>query len=139
MLSIEFEHATFERDSIRADYDLEIGVTATLSLWASSRLIYREVMFPIVELRIALARWMKSEEAAEDFEFVSMESDEVGLVWFRRQLSGAWRVGSVHQDELALQEFEWDHIVIAIEQYVSEVDQWVAANLGVRVTDVIDL
>ncbi len=139
MLSIEFEDATFEREAVRADYDLEIGVTATLSLRVSGRLVYREVMFPVVELRLALARWIEAGEAAEDFEYVSMDSDETGWVWFRRQPSGAWRVGSVHQDEIALQEFEWAHLVAAVDRFVFDVDSWVEGHLQCRVADILDI
>lgn len=139
MLSLDFECATFERENVRADYDLEIGVTATLSLRVAERIIYQEVLFPIVELRIALDRWYRRGADTSDFEFVSMESDEAGLVWLRRQPSGCWRAGAVHQDAPGLEEFDWNQVVAAIERYVAQVDQWVETTLNVRVTDLVDL
>lgn len=139
MLSLDFDHARFERDSVRADYDLEIGVTANLSLRVAEKVIYQELMFPIVELRVALDRWVQQGPDTSDFEFVSMESDETGLVWLRRQPSGSWRAGSVHQDTPAVEEFDWGQIATAIERYKAHVDQWLEANLDVRVSDVVDL
>lgn len=139
MLSLDFDQARFERNSVRADYDLEIGVTATLSLRVAEKVIYQELMFPIVELRVALDRWARQGPDTSDFEFVSLESDEAGLVWLRRQPSGSWRAGSIHQDTPAMKEFDWRQITTAIERYMADVDQWVEANLDVRVSDVVDL
>jgi hypothetical protein len=108
MLALEFDQPTFERDAICADYDLEIGVVATFSIRISKQVIYDEVMFPVVELRVALDRWVRGGPDGSDFELVSMESDEAGLVWLRRQPSGSWRVGSIHQNERGLADFEWE-------------------------------
>ncbi|MEO9238261.1 MAG: hypothetical protein ABI418_09235 [Jatrophihabitantaceae bacterium] len=139
MLALDFDQPTFELDAVRADYDLEVGVVATLSIRVAQQVIYQEVMFPVVELRIAVDRWARGGPNGSDFEFVSMESDEPGLVWFRRQPSSHWRVGSIHQDVPALEEFEWGQVAAAIEQYIANVDRWVATNLDVRVTDVVEL
>jgi hypothetical protein len=139
MLYFDFAQATFERNAVRADYDLEIGVTASLSIRVDERIVYQEVMFPIVELRVALERWTRGGSDAPDFEFVSMESDEVGLVWVRHQSSGRWRVGSIDQDVPALEEFDWDEVMAAVDQYIAKVDQWVYVHLNLRVADVVDV
>lgn len=76
-LTLEFSDAPFSRPSIRNKYDLLLGVEATLFMKISGRLVYTEPMFPIVELRDALGTWLPAGEG--DFEFASMESDEVGL------------------------------------------------------------
>jgi hypothetical protein len=102
--------------------------------------VYSEVQFPIVELRVALERWLKArEDSLDDFEFESMESDETGLVWFRRQPSGKWRVGSVHQDELAVDELDLDDVVRGCERFVTGVDDWVRARLRLEIRNVVDV
>ncbi|MGH8879208.1 MAG: hypothetical protein ACRD0P_18010, partial [Stackebrandtia sp.] len=98
-LAITFAGTTFVRADPSDRFDLALGVEATLALLVGGRLIYDEPMFPIVELRQALSAWLPS--ASSDFEFVSMESDESGLIWLRRQPSGLWRAGSIHQDDIA--------------------------------------
>lgn len=137
MLSFDFTNAFLERAHVRTDYDLEIGVVADFEIMVREQVVYHEVLFPIVELRVALDRWVKNGSKSPDFEFVSMESDEVGLVWLRRQPSGNWRVGSVHQDRAALEELEWNEVRQGVIRYVEDVDSWVADHLGVSVTDFI--
>jgi hypothetical protein len=70
-----------------------------------------------------------------DFEYESAESDERGLVWFRRQFSGLWRVGSIHQNWIIMDEFSWHEVTSAIHGYVPRVDHWVESQLKVGVAD----
>lgn len=72
-----------------------------------------------------------------DFEFISMEADEPGLLWFRRQPSGRWRAGSIHQDDIAVSELDWRDVVAGCERFVEAVDRWVRYNLGIDVDDVL--
>lgn len=121
----------FELPSLRGPYDVEVGVVATLTVTVQDRLVYREVQFPVVELRLALGRWSCGPEV--DFEFESMASDETGLIWLRRQPSGLWRVGSVHQDRPEMAELERPVIIDAIDRLAEVVDAWVYLRLGVTV------
>lgn len=134
-LAITFADATFARDDPTDRFDLTLGVEATLALTVGDRLIYTEPMFPIVELRQALAAWMPT--AATDFEFISMESDEPGLIWLRRQASGRWRAGSILQDDIATREIDTAEVVDGCADFVARVDGWVRDELGVEVSDVL--
>ena len=134
-LAITFADSTFARADAHDRFDLALGVEATLALTVGDRLIYTEPMFPIVELRQALAAWMLN--TSEDFEFVSMESDETGLIWLRRQSSGLWRVGSIHQDDIATQELDMPDVVHGCGDFIARVDGWVRDELGVEVSDVL--
>jgi hypothetical protein len=140
MLAITFEDAAFERSTLRDEYDLLLGVVATLTVSVASRIVYSEPMFPIVELRVAFDRWLRSPSCElSDFEFESMESDDVGLVWVRRQPSGAWRAGSVHQDDLALDEMGFEDVAHARRVFIEAVDSWTRDHLGVEVRDVVEI
>jgi hypothetical protein len=134
-LAITFTDSTFARSNSRDRFDLLLGVEATLALTVADRLIYTEPMFPIVELRQALSAWLPN--TSDDFEFISMESDEPGLVWLRRQPSGLWRAGSIHQDDIATRELDTVEVVHGCAEFVARVDGWVRTELGVEVSDVL--
>ena len=140
MLAITFSDATFERPAPEDMYDLLLGVVATLTVSIASKIVYTEPMFPIVELRVALERWLRDcSVLASDFEFESMESDDVGLVWIRRQASGNWRAGSVHQDDLAPDEMSFEDVAHACHAFIKVVDAWVREHLRLEVRDVVDV
>lgn len=132
--AISFTAAKLAVPLIRDAVDLLLGVEATLALAVEERLIFTEPMFPIVELRTAIRQWVPS---SGDFEFESMESDERGLVWFRQQPSGRWRVGSLWQDDIAPDELTEDDVMRACQNFVEAVDSWVRENLAVEVDDVL--
>lgn len=125
----------FTRPSVRDKYDLLLGVEGTLRLTVENRLIYSELMFPIVELRDALSSWLRG--IGTDFEFISMESDEPGLVWFRQQPSGRWKVGSIHQDDVAVIELDRSDVELGCFRFIDDVDRWVRENLGLDVDSVL--
>ena len=131
--SFTFIDAAQERP-IRNRWDLLLGVVATFRILILSQVIYEEHLFPIVELRVQLARWLGSGfPLGQDFEFVSMESDEPGLVWIRAQPSGDWRVGSAQQDEPSLVLLASQDVVETGLHFVEEVDQWILEHCNVRV------
>jgi hypothetical protein len=134
-VSISFSDTVFSRDSVRDKYDLLLGVEGTLQLAVDSRLVYSEPMFPVVELRQALACWLR--RADSDFEFISMESDEPGLIWFRQQPLGRWRAGSIHQDDIAVPDLVRPEVEAGCYRFIDAVDRWVSENLGIEVNDVL--
>lgn len=134
-LAITFADPTFTRPDVHDRFGLTLGVEATLALSIGDRLIYTEPMFPIVELRQAISAWMPT--LSTDFEFISMESDEPGLIWFRRQPSGLWRAGSIHQDDIAIQELDTADVFDGCADFVQRVDGWVRDACGVEVSDVL--
>jgi hypothetical protein len=136
ILALTFTDATFAHPAIRDRFDLLLGVEAVFALKVDDRLIYTEPMFPIVELREALAAWLPP-KVDDDFEFVSMESDERGLVWLRRQPSGRWRAGSILQDDITFDELTDIDVIDGCQAFISAVDEWVRGHLGVEVSDVL--
>ncbi len=131
--SFTFVDAVQERP-IRNRWDLLLGVVATFRILILGEVIYEEHLFPIVELRAQLARWLVSGfPLAEDFEFVSMESDEPGLVWIRAQPSGDWRVGSAQQDKPSPALLVREDVAEAGIDFVKEVDRWVLEHCDVSV------
>ena len=124
MISLTFTDVVFARPSVRRDYDLLLGVEATFTLAVNSEIVCVEPMFTIVELRLALEKWLGT-DPAPDFDFVSMESDERGLIWFHQQKSGSWCAGSVFQDRAETDETPLSELVSECQRFVDSVDSWV--------------
>lgn len=131
---IRFTDARNERPVLRDKFDLLLGIVATLEILVAGKLLYREQMFPIVELRAALERWLAAGlPARRDFEFQSMESDEGALVWLR-SVGSAWRIGSIHQAFPAMTELSDETVASLVRSFIKEVDQWVFEQHAVRVS-----
>ncbi len=124
MIEIRFSGAHVDRPVIRSRFDLLLGVVALIEIWIGNRLLYREEEFPIVELRAALTEWLAvGFLSRQDFEFQSMESDEVGLLWLRHDPLG-WRIGSIHQEFPAVDTLADEEIEPLVRRFVDDVDQW---------------
>jgi hypothetical protein len=132
MIEFTFGPPTVQRE-LRNRVDLLIGVVADLKLVVDGRVLYQEEDFPIVELRESMAKWLREGiDSGLDFEFESMESDEVGLVWFRRDPSGTgWRVGSIHQEYIETRLWSGDVVNRVISSYVDRVNAWLVSEFGV--------
>jgi len=132
--TIHFTDARNERALLRDKYDLLLGIVATLQIWVDGKLLYREEVFPVVELRAALERWLAvGLPARRDFEFQSMESDEEALIWLR-SVGSTWRIGSIHQEFPAMNELDDKTVIALTRTFIEEVDQWVLEHCDVRVS-----
>jgi hypothetical protein len=58
-------------------------------------------------------------------------------LWLRRQPSGLWRAGSIHQDDIATQELDTADVLDGCVDFMTRVDRWVRDALGVEVSDVV--
>lgn len=110
----------FEGTDPEDRFDLLLGVCADLALQTEGRLLYSEPDFPVTELAVQLNAWAAGgPESGEDFEFSSMESDESGLVWFRRSGAG-YRVGSLYQEFPAMAVHAPAAVRSTIERFVTD-------------------
>ena len=134
-LVLAFSDARLAVPEVREASHLILGVEATIELTVNGRTIFTEPGFPIVELRLALTRWRP---ASGDFEFESVESDEDGMVWFRKQRSGTWKAGSIWQDEAARGELTEDQVLQACDAFIAAVDRWVENSLSLNVDEVLN-
>jgi hypothetical protein len=134
IINLHFDRPTLEREAIRDRYDLLLGVVGTLRLLTWDKLLYEEPMFPIVELRVQLATWLQTGfHNNRAFEFQSMESDEAGLVWIRRQNDG-WRIGAKHQVRVETRVFSDDQIKSASCRFIDTVDSWLRSEWDIEVS-----
>jgi hypothetical protein len=136
--TLRFEDPLLERPAVRNWHDLLLGIVATLVIEVDDRVLYREEMFPIVELRSELAKWVDAGglRVGRDFELESMETEEKGVVWLRRVESG-WRIGSLYQEFPAMESLSDSSVASLTDSFIHDVDAWVYDNVGVRVQDML--
>jgi hypothetical protein len=134
MIAFRFQNGMLE-GVLRYREDLLMGVCADLEIVIDGRVLLREQDFPIVELRTALAAWLREGLMnGTDFVHESVEHDEPGLVWIRRSPDGpGWRIGSIWQEQVENRTWSDTEIHAAVRNFVETVDQWVAAEFGVDV------
>jgi hypothetical protein len=131
-MKFQFSDARLEHGIGRGKYDLLVGAIATFTICVGERELYREVMFPMVELAVALQRWLgQGLPLGEAFEFVSLESDDHGLVWIQPSAHG-WRVGSLHQEYPELKLWSTEEVADAVGVFVDGVERWLTSETGVN-------
>lgn len=110
--------------------DVLASVVSEFEVWAGERVLLREDSFPIVELAGALQRWSREPPVhRRNFEFDSMDFDEPGAYWIRREGSG-WRVGSLPQEFPDATVRSLDVIDVSIRDLVNRLEVAARAELG---------
>lgn len=114
-------------DSRAAEFDahLEVGFEVLFSIRDSQGVVFDEEHFSALEFALAVVRWCPSGVApGEDFEFISVDSEDIGLVWFRRDAEDAsrWRVGSVWFPSRVSESLSWDELYRAFVSLCDEIE-----------------
>ena len=135
MIEFVFTDAIMELPRIRDNFDLLVGVSATLTIRVGDRVLFEEADLPIVELRVQLAQWLAKLASGNDFELDSLESDDTGIVWIRKVSSGKWQIGSVWQEYAEKREWTEVEVRACIEGFASRVDAWALAELKVDLVE----
>jgi hypothetical protein len=79
------------------EWDLYQRVEASFAMEICDQVIYQEELFPVVEFATLSQIWLSEVDSSpKDFIYSSIESDVVGLVWFKRITDG-WSAGSAFQ------------------------------------------
>ncbi len=85
-------------EAIMKPRNVVTGVDGRLRLVCGTAVVFDEPAFPVVELAVALSRWVGiPREGRGDFEFDSMFAEEPGILWIRES-ARSWRLGSIWQD-----------------------------------------
>src|SRR5712691_9150890 len=117
---------------IKSRIDRLLRIVGDFSIVVGRRILYRESEFPLVEFAVQLSRWWLTTGASEhqDFSYESVESEVLGLVWFRHQADG-WRIGSAQQAYEELHYFTTGEISAASENYARTLRARVRAELHI--------
>lgn len=122
-----------DRPAIEDRWDVLLGVVADFSVNSGERRLLHEEMFPVVELSVALGRWLDELDTGviNDFSFESLESAAGPLLQFVRK-DDAWTIHS------PLQEFEDEHTFTteqvrgAAHEFIEDVRRAAAAQLNLE-------
>ena len=126
---LTFEDAELEQLRAPEPYDVLLGAVARVRLECGV-VVYREELFPIAELALALEDWLRDGlPASTDFTFDSVEHDEPGLIWCRSEEDG-WRLGSIHADATDPFVHSSEEVAEAFHGFVEAVRSWVRSTTG---------
>lgn len=129
-LRLTFDEAELEQLKVPEPYDVLLGAVAQVRLESGGAVVYREELFPIAELAVALEDWLRDGlPVATDLTFDSVEHDEPGLVWCRSEAEG-WRVGSIHADASDPVVHSSEEVAEAFGGFVETVRSWVRTTTG---------
>jgi len=129
-IRFSFEDADLERLQAPEPYDVLLGAVARVRLECGGVVVYREELFPIAELALALEDWLRAGlPASTGFTFDSVEHDEPGLIWCRSEEEG-WRLGSIHADAADPIVHSSEEVAEAFDGFVETVRSWVRSTTG---------
>ena len=96
-LEIAVSEVHIDGDSVpKADSEILLNFGCKFAVRAKGVQVFAEVEFPFVEFASQVATWLASGKQT-NFDFDSMESAVLGLVYFHRE-EGGWNVGSMQED-----------------------------------------
>jgi len=129
-VTLLFDHATMTGVISDPRHQFLLGLEANFRLAVGSPVVVDEPNFPIVELRQWLDWWL-SQGADLDFVYTSIEAEETGLIVFRQSTGSDWIVDSAWSSLSAAPTVDYSTLIAACQRYVHDVDEWVAAQYGV--------
>lgn len=119
MISFELENLEIIQP-IEEDWQVFVHIESDFSLRIGERTLYQEIHFNVAEFALSVSQWLKkSKLTRRDYIFESMDTDEVGLLWFKRDGS-KWQIGSVHQLYEENSAFDFDEIEKALNRFIEE-------------------
>jgi hypothetical protein len=130
--SLTFLFDSLERDgTLDEHWEILLRVVADFSILVDSKVLYREQQFCVVEFALDISRWMNQvHHTGEDFIYMSMESEESGLVWIKANDSG-WQVSSVHQEYEETNIFSLGDVKDATEKFLARLEAEMAERFGI--------
>ncbi|MBN4064411.1 hypothetical protein JYU04_01595 [Dehalococcoides mccartyi] len=140
------ERSTDIATRIGADFrivDLEFG-----------RVLVRIDWMPVIELAYHLLKWMRADPLTRaDFDFVSIDSAEIGWVWIHKNIDyqfdpsnldiyevtrSEWKIGSIHQIEELEYWLTLDQLHQAISLFIDEVVSRVHWQLDIDIVPLLE-
>lgn len=110
-------------------YQALVNVEGDFAVRLPSGVLIEDSHWCVVELAHALRGWLRT--ADEDFVYTSMDDEEEGLLWFRREAPDVWRVGSVRQRFEAEETFSQAALAGAARAFVERVENLVRTGLRI--------
>jgi len=94
-IAFEFSELSTDRPTLVEPWEVYLGIVGTFKVVSADKIIFSEQMFTVLELAVEMRLWQEYDKRLNvDFIYRSMETDEIGLVWVKRQADDGWVVGS---------------------------------------------
>ena len=120
-------------NSLAEPWQIYLRIVGSFAIKVGENILYSEQGFCLVEFGIESQLWLKRvTKTQDDFVYTSQESEELGLVWIKREGS-VWRVGSVHQISAEPATFQLQEIQRALNRYFTELRNYVLRNFDVDI------
>lgn len=119
MIAIRLSNVHFEGAGFLSRAYVENMFQGTISISDSKGVVYREVLFPALELAAQMHVWLLACDGKE-FRFSTASSDIVGLVRIRPE-GNRWVIGSCEVGVRDSEAVEWMEIASVVESFISDV------------------
>lgn len=118
-IEIEFAELHADQSDLADASDILLRIVGRFRLTATGRIIFEEDDFTVVEFAAAVSKWLdRVHETRDDFEFESMEAEEIGSIYVKKRGS-QWEIGSIFQQNEVACLFTLDEVVDAFRDYLS--------------------
>jgi hypothetical protein len=129
-LAFEFELPERVGAGDAGDVDRPAGLLAELRLFAGSALVYRDRDFPVVDLALALSKWLEHvEQTGAPFGYGRPSAALPALFEFFRGAEG-WHVRSIQQEFASPAVFTLEQVVAEASRFVAAVQSAEVAAIG---------
>lgn len=132
-IRIEFQPLEFELGG-PPPFDRLLGIQGRLRITVGERKWFDEPMFPVVELAVAVRRWLPG---TDDLEFETLEADDSPFLWVR-SVQGGCLVGAAWELFPIVSTIPCAVVRAAFQQFADAVPRVVAEELNVDVSDLMD-
>lgn len=128
-MRIEFADAVVTPGTRTRHYDLLIGTLGTLRIEIDGKTFLIEEDFPVLELRVESARWLRKSGRAP-FAFVPLEHDDDSPL-LRVQTAGRASLLSSSRQKFEAPLQPAENVRRAFATYVGAVDAWMSSVIGI--------
>lgn len=133
-----FADVVADTDTLSQPWQVYLRIVGNFLMTVAGRTLYTEQGFCLVEFAIQSQLWLRQVRASgEDFVYSSQESEEMGLVWIKRDNS-KWKVGSIHQEYDEPRLFDLDQLEMALVRYFDALNHEVQQKFRVDITSLFD-
>lgn len=137
MIIFDFRDLHMDPQTSSHRHDAILGVTGRFGLLVRGKVLYSEVDFPLIEFARAMLTWLRQiDNYSENFEYESMETAELRLVWVRREGEG-WRIGSVNQEYPEMTVFSVEDIKSAFDDFIERLQHRCRTDLQLEISELL--
>jgi hypothetical protein len=135
-MSLAFENLHGD-GPLESKWDRLLKIVGDFEIQIDERCLFFGSEFPLVEFWLQLTRWLgqlEEDDPPSDFEYVSMESEQEPLIWFRRS-AGGWTIGGVNPEYDEPHQFQLEELVDPSRQFLRDLEGAVRKRFRVELPE----